>query len=163
MNTGVPDGMSFSQALREIPRMTPFLLWRSVVQFFEVYLPIGPLFYLSLPTATPEIIKAYTAPFPSPAHKAGAAQWPLLVPVTKKFLVAGEMRETREFLESKWRGDTLLMFAKDDPVTFHCKYDFQRMLPNAKTLDMAYGRHFLQEANGEQLAANVVKFINGQL
>jgi len=163
MNTGVPDGMSFSQALREIPHMTPFLLWRSVVQFFEVYLPLGPLFYLSLPTATPEIIKAYTAPFPSPAHKAGAAQWPLLVPVTKKFLVAGEMRETREFLENKWKSPTLLMFSKDDPVTYHAKYEFQQLVPHAKTVDMAYGQHFLQEACGDQLALNVIKLIDGEL
>ena len=31
----------------------------------------------------PEVVEAYSAPFPSPLFKAGAARWPLLVPLLK--------------------------------------------------------------------------------
>ena len=49
----------------------PFLVWRTVVQVLGCSLPVEKLFWLTLRRhkVDPAVIRAYAAPFPSPARR----------------------------------------------------------------------------------------------
>jgi haloalkane dehalogenase len=56
------------------------------------------------------VVAAYEAPFPTPESKAGAAQFPLLVPTADGLPGAAEMREVAAEL-SRWDKPTLVAFS----------------------------------------------------
>ena len=76
MNTGLPTG--------DLPQRDAFLQWREMVAKTGRSLDIERVFAMSIMKddhKTPEILAAYNAPFPDEQHKAGAATFPLLVPI----------------------------------------------------------------------------------
>ena len=75
MNTALPTG--------DIPMGDGFKAWREFAASTPD-LPIGTIFGRSISDEsrrTPEILAGYEAPFPDASYKAGAAQFPLLVPI----------------------------------------------------------------------------------
>lgn len=161
MNTGLPAGSEFS--ISNISRVTPFLLWRSFAELLATSLPIHYLFKIALLNPHPSVLDGYSAPFPSSLYKAGAARWPLLVPITSHTPVATDMQETRNFLAKDWKNPVLIMFSDRDPITKGQEKTFQRLLPHAITKTVVGAGHFLQEDKGEELSSHIISFISDKL
>ena len=79
----------------------------------------------------PEVLAAYSAPFPSPLFKAGAARWPLLVPLLKDDPVTAHMAAARNCLKT-WRKPVLVMFGDSDPITRTAESLFLNLVPHSK-------------------------------
>src|SRR3989442_15973275 len=68
-----------------------FLAWREFAER-NPDLPVGFVLQGATTTELPdEVLRAYEAPFPTPESKAGAAQFPLLVPTSDDDAGAAEM------------------------------------------------------------------------
>lgn len=156
MNTGLPTG--------DEPMGEGFLRWR---QFAERTpdMSIGRIIRTSAvhpDSITPEVVAAYDAPFPDASYKAGAAAWPLLVPIHPNDPGAAEMRQARQAL-SKWDKPVLVMFSDGDPVTQGGDKFFRRLIPTAKDqpeIVIKGAGHFLQEEKGEEIARHILDFID---
>jgi haloalkane dehalogenase len=108
-----------------------------------------------------DVIAAYNAPFPDDGYKAGARQFPLLVPIAPDDPAAAANRAAWEVLRG-WTKPVLTAFSDRDPVTAGFDAKFQRDVPGCAgqphtTIEGA--GHFLQEDKGEELAAHVNAFI----
>jgi haloalkane dehalogenase len=106
MNTGLPDGRPtkaiFNNAIA-------FLTWRLFAMLCGNRLPVKHLFRYVV--GFPEdVAAAYDAPFPDCNHRAGAARWPLMVPLYRDDAVTVHMREARQCLQA-WNKQMLLMFS----------------------------------------------------
>lgn len=151
-NTGLPVGKG-----------TPtkgFMAWRKFSQEAPEF-PIGGIINGGTVTdLSPEVIAAYDAPFPDDTYKAGARQFPILVPIAEDDPGVAENVAAWEVL-SKWDKPVLTAFSDSDPVTSGGFRAFQERIPGAKgqphTL-VEGGGHFLQEDVGEKLAALIIDF-----
>jgi haloalkane dehalogenase len=137
-----------------------FLAWRNFAEK-NPDLPVG--FVLQGATKSelpPEIVAAYEAPFPNPESKAGAAQFPLLVPTEEDAPGAEQMRAVADAL-SRWQKPALIAFSDSDPVFPHPKSGqvFCDRIPGARPqVTIAGAAHFLQEDKGEQIAQEMLAF-----
>jgi len=107
---------------------------------------------------SPEEIAAYDAPFPDDRFKAGARQFPMLVPITPDDPAAPANRAAWEVL-SRWEKPFVCAFGDSDPVTAGGSAVLQKMIPGAAgqphvTLERT--AHFSQEDSGQRLAEIVV-------
>ena len=154
MNTFLPTG--------EEPIGGAFLKWRTFAERTPD-LPIG--FVMASGMAhggelAPEVIAAYEAPFPDASYKAGAAAFPLLVPIVPEDPGAAEMREARSAL-SKWRKPALVAFSDKDPIMRGGDAFFRELIPTAKDqpeIVIEGAGHFLQEEKGEEIAQHILDF-----
>lgn len=158
MNTGLPSGSEIS--IYNLNRGMPFLMWRSFAQLLGTTLPVYSIFQKALLNPHPSVLDGYSAPFPSALYKAGAARWPLLVPITSHTPVAIDMQETKNFLAKQWTQPALIMFSDKDPITRGLDKTFQKLLPHAVVKTVVGAGHFLQEDKGEELSAHIISFIN---
>jgi haloalkane dehalogenase len=111
----------------------------------------------------PEVIAAYDAPFPDDTFKAGARQFPLLVPITPDDPGAIANRAAWEVLGAFDR-PVLTAFSDSDPITKGADRALQERVPGTKGqphTTIAGAGHFLQEDKGEELAAVIVSFVKG--
>ncbi len=111
----------------------------------------------------PEVIAAYDAPFPDDRYKAGARQFPLLVPTRPDDPASAANRAAWEVLR-RWEKPFLTAFSDEDPITRGGDRGFQSTVPGTKGqphTTIAGGGHFLQEDRGEELATAVIAFIQG--
>lgn len=138
-----------------------FLAWRAFAER-NPDLPISFVIEGATKTAVPpEVIAAYEAPFPSAESKAGAAQFPLLVPTEDDAPGAEEMRAVADAL-SRWEKPALVAFSDSDPVFPHPKSGqvFCDRIPGARPqVTIAGAAHFLQEDEGEQIAQEMLEFL----
>jgi haloalkane dehalogenase len=139
-----------------------FLAWRSFAER-NPDLPVGVVIQGATATEVPaDVVAAYEAPYPNPESKAGAAAFPLLVPLGPDDPGAAEMRVVYDELAS-WEKPVLVCFSDADPI-FTPKAG-QRMVdhvPGAHELRVITGAaHFLQEDAGEQIAGEIVSFLEG--
>jgi haloalkane dehalogenase len=151
MNTGLFDGR-VSKA---------FMTWRDYVEK-NPDLPVGNLIQAGTADELPDdVVAAYDAPFPNAESKAGAAKFPLLVPLDADDPVAATSREVAEGLGS-WDKPALVAFSDADPITPYPRAGevFTKLIPTAgEQLRVEGAAHFLQEDRGEEIAGEVLKFL----
>ncbi len=152
-NTFLPTG--------DQPVPPAFLAWQKFSQ--EVpELPIGQIIQMGcVTTLPPEVIAAYEAPFPDERYKAGARQFPLLVPTRPDDPASEPNRKAWQALQ-RWKKPFLTAFSDQDPITRGADLLLQSLIPGAAgqphTTIQGAG-HFLQEDKGEELARVVVDFV----
>ena len=157
MNTGLPGGEKMPDA---------FMRWRAVCEKFGRRLPIGRIIDGGTTTELSDEVKAaYEAPFPDMTYKAGAAIWPLLVPMSPDDPGAKEMRQARNVL-STWEKPALVLFSDKDPITKGGDLWFRRLMRIRKDdqphIVINNAGHFLQEDKGEEIAAHIAQFMAGK-
>jgi haloalkane dehalogenase len=152
-NGGMPTG---DQGATEA-----FLNWQKFSQETPTF-PVG-AFINGATTSdlSPEVIAAYDAPFPEEEYKAGARQFPLLVPSAPDDPEAPAQRDAWKVLQS-FTKPVLTAFSDGDPITRGGERVFQKLVPGAQgqphtTIEGA--GHFLQEDKGPELANVVLDFI----
>ncbi|MEO0363136.1 MAG: haloalkane dehalogenase [Pseudomonadota bacterium] len=109
----------------------------------------------------PGVREAYDAPYPDESYKAGARQFPTLVPTTPDDPAAPANRAAWEVLKT-FEKPFLTAFSDKDPVTKGGDAIFQKLIPGTKGRPHATirdGGHFLQEDQGEALAKVALDFI----
>jgi haloalkane dehalogenase len=138
-----------------------FLAWREFAEK-NPDLPVG--FVIQGGTATElseDVVAAYDAPFPTAESKAGAAQFPLLVPLEKDDETAKSMQEVVSALQG-WDKPALVAFSDKDPVFPYPKGGerFVEWIPGVEDQVRIEGAaHFLQEDRGERVAAEILRFL----
>lgn len=138
-----------------------FLRWQQYSQTVENFHAGGIIKGGCVSPLSPEVIEAYNAPFPDDSYKAGARQFPLLVPTTPDDPASEPNRQAWEVLK-QWDKPFLTAFSDSDPVTRGADAVLQKLIPGAKGqphTTIIGGGHFLQEDKGEELAQIVVEFI----
>jgi haloalkane dehalogenase len=140
-----------------------FMAWRDFAEH-NPDLPVG--FVLQGATASElpdDVVAAYEAPFPSPESKAGAAQFPLIVPTSDESEGAATMRAVADEL-SRWDKPALVAFSDSDPVFPYPRAGqvFCDLIPGAgEQVGIEGAAHFLQEDRGEEIGERIVRFIEG--
>jgi len=155
MNTFLPTGKSKPSEA--------FLAWRSYVENHpDLQIGRSILGGMAHPeNITKEVVAAYEAPFPNIKYKAGAAMWPLLVPISPDNPASAEMQHAREIL-SKWDKPALVMFSDKDPITGGGDKFFRSLIPTAKDqseIVIKDAGHFLQEEKGGEISQHILDFI----
>ena len=131
-----------------------FMAWRNFAERTPD-LPVGMIIQGATTTDLPdEVVAAYEAPFPNPESKAGAQQFPLLVPLTEDEPGVTEMREVQAAL-AEWDKPALVAFSDTDPVFPYPKAGevFTDLIPCAgEQVRIEGAAHFLQEDRGLEIA-----------
>ncbi|HZT65032.1 MAG TPA: haloalkane dehalogenase [Acidimicrobiales bacterium] len=152
-NTGLPTG--------DRPATEAFLAWQRFSQETPE-LHVGRIVAGGCTTAlSPEVVAAYDAPFPDDRYKAGARQFPVLVPTTPDDPAAEDNRAAWQVL-AQFDRPFLTAFSDGDPVTRGGEAVFQRVVPGAREMDhvtVEGAGHFLQEDKGPELARVVVDLV----
>lgn len=159
LNTFLPTG-------EETPS-DAFLQWRAFTEKIGTKMQVGRLIAQTITQyeLSEEIIAAYDAPYPDDSYKAGAAMFPLLVPLTPDAPGAKEMKAVRTTL-SQWQKPVLVMFSDGDPILGGAVKFFRRLFPTASDqpeITIKGAGHFLQEEKGAEIAGHVHDFIQRTL
>jgi haloalkane dehalogenase len=152
-NTFLPTG--------DVPAGRAFLAWKEYSQTTPDFHVGGIVRGGCTTDLPPEVIAAYDAPFPDDRYKAGARQFPTLVPVTPDDPAAPANRKAWEVL-ARFEKPFLTAFSDQDPITRGGDQGFQERVPGTKGqphTTIKGGGHFLQEDCGAELARVVVDFI----
>jgi len=138
--------------------VTPFLTWLQWSQQREELLPsevVGgdsPLNQTGH-RLSPAEAEAYDAPFPDESYRAGARQFPLIVPLDDTDPPASMLREAWTGLE-RYERPFVTAFADHENVTSFFAQLFQERVPGAAGqphATIANAGHFLQEQDPERL------------
>jgi haloalkane dehalogenase len=152
-NTFLPTG--------DMPPGDAFLTWRKFSQETPEF-SVGRIVQGGCVTSlTPEVVAAYDAPFPDDRYKAGARQFPALVPISPDDPASAPNRRAWEVL-NRWRKPFLTAFSDSDPITRGADGFLQQAIPGARGqphTTIADAGHFLQEDKGEGLARVVIDFV----
>jgi len=105
---------------------------------------------------------AYRAPFPSDEYKAGARQFPMLVPTEPDNPASEDNRRAWKIL-MQWEKPALMCFSDADPIMRGGEQPFLKLVPGTRNQPhiTLKGRHFIQEDDGENWARAVVEWMNG--
>jgi haloalkane dehalogenase len=154
MNTGVPSGR------QEMPEA-----WEEFRSFVERVdeLPVGMLIQNATATdLSEEVLAAYEAPFHTEASKAGAREWPDMVP-RKGGGDGSEMTQAAASRLSEWEKPAFVLFSDSDPITRDNRDPLRELLPTASDQPDVWvedAMHFLQEDAGEEIAEEIVAFVD---
>jgi haloalkane dehalogenase len=138
-----------------------FMAWRDFAER-NPDLQIGFIVDGGTTSELPEEVKAaYEAPFPNAESKAGAAAFPLLVPISDDQPGADTMRSVMDEL-SRWDKPALVLFSDSDPVFPYPRSGqvFCDLIPTAGEQERVEGAaHFLQEDRGEEIGERVLQLL----
>ncbi|KKE98886.1 haloalkane dehalogenase [Mycolicibacterium obuense] len=138
-----------------------FLAWQRFSQETPDF-PVGGIIAGGcVSTLSPDVIAAYDAPFPDDSFKAGARQFPTLVPTSPDDPAAPANRAAWEVLR-RFDKPFLCAFSDSDPITKGGDAPLRKLIPGAQgqpEVIIAGGGHFLQEDKGPELATVVVDFV----
>lgn len=138
-----------------------FLAWQKFSQESPDF-PVGKIIAGACVTRpTPDVLAAYDAPFPDESFKAGARQFPLLVPTHPEDPAAAANRAAWEVL-SRYDKPFLCAFSDSDPITAVAEPLLRKLIPGCAGqphTTIAAAGHFLQEDKGPELAAVVADFV----
>jgi haloalkane dehalogenase len=152
-NTFLPTG--------DTPAGDAFLAWQRFSQDTPEF-PVGRIVNGGCTTELADtVVAAYDAPFPEERAKAGARQFPLLVPTSPDDPASDANRKAWEVLR-EWRKPFLTAFSDQDAITRGGDRAFQREVPGCAGqphTTIEGGGHFLQEDRGEDLARVVADFV----
>jgi haloalkane dehalogenase len=152
-NTFLPTG--------DQPIGPAFLAWRDFSQRVPVF-PTGQILQGATVTElAADVVAAYDAPFPDESFKAGARQFPTLVPTTPDDPAAAANRAAWERL-ARFEKPFLTAFSDQDPVTRGGDAVMRERIPGTRDqahVTVAGGGHFLQEDCAEELVRVVTGFI----
>ncbi len=152
-NTYLPTG--------DTPAGDAFKRWQrfsQTVEDFDVGFIVGTGCHTEL---SPDVAAGYNAPFPDDSYKAGARQFPLLVPTAPDDPASAPNRKAWETLRA-WTKPFLTAFSDQDPITRGGDRVFQRDVPGCAGqphTTIEGGGHFLQEDRGEQLARVIADWV----
>ncbi len=155
-NTALPTG--------DHPMNEAFYQWREYSQTSENFNIGAILQRASLTTLPDEVVAAYNAPFPEERYKAGARQFPMLVP-DKPDNPASEANRAAWRALSHWEKPFLTAFSDGDPIMAGMDKLFQKKVPGAAGqphTTIEGGGHFLQEDRGEALADVIIRFLKSR-
>lgn len=138
-----------------------FLQWQKFSQETPIF-PVGNIVQKGavLPMR-PDVVAAYDAPYPDESYKAGARQFPLLVPVTPDDPASAANRAAWEVLK-KWKRPFMTAFSDKDPITRGADKVLQKLIPGCtgqRHVTVENGGHFLQEDQSGMLAQLLHDFI----
>lgn len=100
------------------------------------------------------VLRAYDAPYPDAAHKAGVLEFPSLIPIRADMPGVAENRRAWEVLE-RFDKPFLTAFSDSDPSTKAWEAVFRARVPGAAAqphTEIRNAGHFVQEEGGEALA-----------
>ncbi|MEM7051612.1 MAG: haloalkane dehalogenase [Acidobacteriota bacterium] len=154
-NTGLPIGSK--------TRNEAFDAWQRYSQEVPVF-PAGRIIQgATVQELPPEVVAAYDAPFPDESFKAGARQFPMLVPLQDEEPEALANLAAWHQLTA-WEKPLLTAFGDSDPIFSGGERIFETKVPGAHGQAhrrLAGGGHFIQEDCGEELAQMVIDFAAG--
>jgi haloalkane dehalogenase len=140
-----------------------FMAWRNFAER-NPDLPVGFVIQGATTTDLPEdVVAAYEAPFPTPESKAGASQFPLIVPTSEDAPGALEMKGVLDAL-SRWERPAVVAFSDSDPVFPYPRSGqvFCDAIATAgEQVRIEGAAHFLQEDRGEQIAERILERLAG--
>jgi haloalkane dehalogenase len=153
-NTFLPTG--------DRPPGDAFLAWRKYSQETPEF-NIGRIVQGGCATRPlpPEVVAAYDAPFPDDTYKAGARQFPTLVPITPDDPAAAANRAAWSVLET-WDKPFLCAFSDGDAITAGADRVFRDRVPGARDqphVTIEGGGHFLQEDRGDALGEAIAAWL----
>ncbi len=109
-----------------------------------------------------EVIAGYNAPYPEESYKAGARQFPLLVPISLDDPASADNIAAWKVL-AQWQKPFLTAFSDKDAITAGGDKIMQKLIPGTegqKHTTIINGGHFLQEDQAEKLSEVVIAFLN---
>ena len=138
-----------------------FLAWRQFSQESPDF-PVGKIIGgACVGKLAPEVAAAYDAPFPDESFKAGARQFPILVPTRPDDPASAANRAAWEVLRT-FDKPFLCAFSDSDPITRAAEPLLRKQIPGAEGqthVTITEAGHFLQEDKGVELAGAVVQFV----
>lgn len=144
MNTALGTG--------DLPLGKGFTDWRAYSNS-QPDMDVGALMKRSIPSLTPEEVRAYAAPFPDVRYKAGVRRFPNLVPDNPNADGAELSRRARTWWNNEWDGQSFMAVGMKDPVLGPPAMAYLQSQIRAcpPPMEIAEGGHFVQE-HGEQIA-----------
>lgn len=138
-----------------------FLAWQRFSQEAPDF-PVGAIVNMGSTTdLAAEVVAAYDAPFPDDTFKAGARQFPALVPTRPDDPASAANRAAWDVLR-RFERPFLTAFSDQDPITRGGDAVFRHEVPGCAGqahTTIAGGGHFLQEDRGEEVARVVADFV----
>lgn len=140
-----------------------FQSWRSFSQSTPVF-PVSRIVSAGCARPLPDdVARAYEAPFPDETYKAGARQFPILVPIAKDDPEAEKSRAAWKTLE-RFERPFLTLFGDSDPITKGLERIMQERIPGAKGQPHAIleqAGHFAFEDAADAMNDRIVAFLRG--
>ncbi|WND01756.1 haloalkane dehalogenase [Temperatibacter marinus] len=137
-----------------------FLKWQSFSQSVPEF-PTGKIIQgATVSTLTEAEVYAYDAPYAEEAHKAGARQFPTLVPTSLDNPESENNQKAWEVLQT-FTNPWLCLFGDSDPVTKGADQFIMKMVPGCQGQPhkiMEKGGHFIQEDCGPALVEMMVSW-----
>jgi haloalkane dehalogenase len=111
----------------------------------------------------PSVVAAYEAPFPSPAAKAGARAFPLILPTSPQMEGAATGQRVLDALASD-RRPKLIIWSDGDPILpIDAGYRFARAIGADIDHVIKGVGHYLQEDAGHQVGRMIVSWLKRQV